>query len=251
MQPTVSYPRRGAGSGNSAVGLRPSSARVRAIANRSGSRRALVWARSFLYAGASATLLLVASLFTEYWYLSFIALTPFLFRISRADRGEALRLGLLLGLVYFGIRAADFAIDEPLYAVGLWAFGTGVLALFAWIVGVAKEARGFNPLLIAFLWVILELGLMRLGHVRGVFAEMAFESGCLHKAAILLGFLTVSFVIVLFNSILIAAFNAVASLAGARPAVGSGTKERWDLRPFRRLVPQRLYLASESRAPPG
>ena len=51
------------------------------------------WAESFMFAGTSALLLLVANLFPHYWYVSFFALTPFLYRIIKASPGESLRLG--------------------------------------------------------------------------------------------------------------------------------------------------------------
>jgi hypothetical protein len=58
-------------------------------------------AGNFLFAGSSACLLVVANLFPHYWYLSFFALTPFLWRIIRLDALGALQLGLFLVSVSF------------------------------------------------------------------------------------------------------------------------------------------------------
>jgi len=37
------------------------------------------WSESFIFAGGSAFLLFLAILFPDYWYVSFFALTPFLY----------------------------------------------------------------------------------------------------------------------------------------------------------------------------
>ncbi len=60
------------------------------------------WAESFIFAGSSAILLLIANLFSSCWYFSFFALAPFLYRIIKAAPIESLRLGSLLGLSFFG-----------------------------------------------------------------------------------------------------------------------------------------------------
>lgn len=213
--------------------------------------RLVAWAQSFVFAGASALLLLGADFFPKCWVLSFIALTPFLYRIAQADRLEALRLGCLLGLTFFGVRIADAILVAPVQAIAVLLGSTGLLVLSAWTLCRAKEAWGFNPLVVALIWVICELGLIRLGSIRGLFPAAEFGVGLLYKTAVLFGFLTVSFVIVLINSILIAAVNAVVSLARARGVVVLEGEGNWDLLSTPGLVAQRLLLVAEGRAPPG
>jgi len=67
-------------------------------------------AANFLFAGSSAFLLLCANLFPDFWYLSFFALTPFLWRIvkvenpelcRRTDSKTAFQLGFLFGFSFF------------------------------------------------------------------------------------------------------------------------------------------------------
>jgi hypothetical protein len=84
------------------------------------------FAENFLYAGSSAFFLLVANLFPNYWYLSFFALIPFIWRIIRLDALGALQLGLLFGFSFFSIYKLPDALTI--------ALGTVLFALFGWVV---------------------------------------------------------------------------------------------------------------------
>lgn len=252
VRPVGSNQGRGAARGSRRGTRRRGSASAGWIAlPRIHEARIVAWAQSFLYAGASALLLLVADIFPAYWYLSSIALTPFLYRIAQADRPEALRLGCLLGFIFFGVRMADAMLVTPVHAMAILLSSTAALALFAWTLCRAKQVWGFNPIVVGLVWVIFELALIRIGWTRGVFPGMELGAGFLYKAAVLFGFLAVSFVIVLFNSILIAAVNAVVSLARARGVVVLEGEGNWDLLSTPGLVAQRLLLVAEGRAPPG
>jgi hypothetical protein len=154
-------------------------------------------------------------------------------------------------LTFFGVRIADAMLVAPVNAMAVLLFSTAALALFAWTLCRAREMWGFNPLVVALVWVICELGLIRVGWIRGVFPGMELGAGFLYKTSILFGFLAISFVIVLLNSILIAAVNAVVSLARARGVVVLEGEGNWDLLSTPGLVAQRLLLVAEGRGPPG
>jgi hypothetical protein len=55
---------------------------------------------NFLYAGSSALMISVAHLHPEFWFISLIALIPFLCRVARASIFESVVLGALLAISY-------------------------------------------------------------------------------------------------------------------------------------------------------
>jgi hypothetical protein len=208
------------------------------------------WSESFIFAGGSAFLLLLATLFPDYWYVSFFALTPFLYRIMKARPRECLRLGFIFGLSFFGLSVVDSLITSPLPSVLKLLSGTALFALFAWTLGWTRQRWGFNPFILVFLWVGLEMGLVKLGFVGGLLGEAEFSQPFLHGLVVLFGFLTISAIIVLFNSLL--ALAIVKTLRVTRPRRRTVQEDAriLDLFSTSGLFAQRVYLVPESRAPP-
>jgi len=210
-----------------------------------------VWAESFLFAGTSALLLLVAGLFPAYWYLSFIALAPFLFRMIRADVMEALRLGFFLGLAYFSVLLVDALLPAPFAALPKILGGTLLFSLFGMSVGLARRKWGFNPFIVALLWVVFELGLIKLGLVHGFFESASLSSPFLHGLAALFGFLIISVVIVLAASILALALETAIKLVGARRRIVTAGRSTWVSDPTSYIYRQKFYLVPDGRGPPA
>jgi apolipoprotein N-acyltransferase len=208
------------------------------------------WAVSFLYAGSSALLLLIANLFPSYWYLSFVALAPFLYKSSRSDQVEGLRLGFFFGVTFLTVSGIDAITVSPIAAALKILLGTGLFSLFGWTVGWARRNFGFNPFVVGLLWVAFESGLVRLGFDNGLFAEASLSASFLHSIATLFGFLIVALIIVLVNSLLIVALEVAVSFARARGHAVTEGKRKWDLFPSPGLVAQRLWLVAEGRGPP-
>lgn len=208
------------------------------------------WSESFIFAGGSAFLLLLAILFPDYWYVSFFALTPFLYRVIQATPGESLRLGFLFGLSFFSFSVVESLITSPLHSVFKLLSGTALFALFGWTVGCARKRWGFNPFILVFLWVGLEMGLVRLGFVGGLIGKAEFSHPYLHGMVVLFGFLTVSAIIVLLNSLLVLAI--VKTLLVARPNGRTVQEDERVLHLFfaPRVCAQRIYLVPDTRAPP-
>jgi apolipoprotein N-acyltransferase len=208
------------------------------------------WAESFIFAGSSALLLLLATLFPQYWYFSFFALTPFLYRIIKATPGESLRLGFLFGLSFFGVSVVNSLTTSPLPSVFKLISGTALFALFGWTVGWARERWGFYPSIVAVLWVGLEMGLVKLGFVGGLFGEAGFSHPFLHGLVGLFGFLAASAIIVLLNSLLILVI--VKTLEIKRPRGKADTEDARILDFFftSGLSAQKVYFVPEGRAPP-
>jgi len=213
--------------------------------------RMLRWAESFLFAGSSALLLLIAGLIPGYRFLSAFALVPFLFRISRAGTREAVRLGLLLGGSYFAVLLTAEFTTSFWVAFTKLAVGTALFAVFGGIFGTLRQRRICTPIVVAGLWVILELGLIKAGVVPGILGQVSPGAGLIYKAAALFGFLGISFFIVLFNSIVLVGLEHLVALAKARGMALQGSERKWDLHPTPGLAALSAYLSPCWRAPPA
>lgn len=208
------------------------------------------WAISFVFGGSSALLLLVANLFPAYWYFSFFALTPFLYRIIRAMPGESFRLGLLFGLSFFGASAAGSGEFSFFLTTIRLLCGTVLLASFGWSIGWARQRWGFNPSMVALLWVGLELSLAKLGFTSGLLGETALSHPMLYGLAGLLGLLAASAIIVLLNSLLAFALTKVVQAKGTGVKSAIEDTRTWDLLFALDFSIQKTYLVPEGRAPP-
>ena len=208
------------------------------------------WCESFLFAGMSALLLLLASFFSEYSFLSLVALTPFLYRISKAELSESIRLGFLLGLAFLSVTLANNLVTDPLPAILKLLYGTALFTLFAWTLWRARTAFGFNPIITALIWVGFELSAVKLGLVRGLLGSAEFSIQHLNGLVVLFGFIIVSFVIVLLNSLLLIAVEKAVSLARARGTASCESGRIWDLYFSPGLFVQKFYLVPDMRGPP-
>jgi len=225
-------------------------AETRRVTSRHDGRSGTSWAADFLVAGISALLLLCANLFPHYWFLSLFALIPLLNRIIKAQPRQALRLGLFFGISFFGVSLIDLCIVSPTVALAKLAGGTALFALFGWAVAWGRRRWGFNPLIIALFWVVLDLGVIKLGFPRGLLAEGKASHPLFGGMVALFGFLSISFLIVLFNSLLIYALEAVITLASVQGIHFSQGQRKWDLFPSPEPIVFRLFLVPEGRAPP-
>ena len=208
------------------------------------------WAESFIFAGSSALLLLVANLFPQYWYFSFFALIPFLYKIIKASPSESLRLGLLFGFSFFSATLTDSFVISPLPSVLKLISGTALFTLFGWTVGWARQKWGFNPSIVALLWMGLEIGLIKFGFVGGLFGEAEFSHPFLHGMVGLLGFLVVSALIVLLNSLLVLAIVETIELTRPKRTTVQEEEKKWDFFFTRNLFTEKVYVVPEGRAPP-
>lgn len=211
----------------------------------------VTWAESFIFAGSSALLLLVANLFPEHWYASFFALTPFLYRIITTPPMESLRLGLLFGFSFFAVSVIDSPESSPILTSILKLLsGTGLFVLFSWAVGWARKRWGFNPAIVALLWVGLEMGFVKLGFITGLFGEAEPSHPFLGGMVALFGFLTVSAIIVLLNSLLVLLIIKTLAIKIPGEKTVQEDQRTLDLLSAPGILAQRIYLVPEGRAPP-
>ncbi|MBI5867161.1 MAG: hypothetical protein HZB43_02530 [candidate division Zixibacteria bacterium] len=208
-------------------------------------------ASCFLYAGASALLLLLAHA-SNCWYLSFVALIPFLYKSNRSNEAIGLKLGFFMGLSFLTVSGIDTLVTTPWIALLRISIGTALFSLFGWTLARVRHHWGFQPVLAALLWVALEAGLMQTGFDNGLFAEteLSLSVPMWHSIATLFGCLIVALIIVLINSLLLAALETAVAIVRARGHLTTEGKSNWDLILSPGLVTQSLRLVSEERGPP-
>lgn len=224
-------------------------------AARSGSKVASWggnWAVDLAFVWTSAFLLLIATLLPGYWYLSFIALIPFLWRIVKAGPRAAFWLGFIFGLTFLSIWKLNALSISPFSAALKIILGSVLFAVFGWAASRLKGKWGFNPLLVALLWVGFEFSLIKLGFATGLLeAPFLLSIAPFFKGlSVLFGFLAISFVIVLINSVLILAIEKLVSLAKVRRTTFPVGQRFLNPFPTSGLFAQKVYLVPEGRAPP-
>ncbi len=207
-------------------------------------------AEDFIYTGTSALFLLVANLFPGYWYFSFIALFPFLWRINKVSTREAFRLGLLLGLTFFTFWSLDALLITPASAILKIIGGTLLFALWGWTVGFTKEVFGFNPIIVSALWVFFELGLIKLGYTSGLLTHSTPSTPFFLRLVTLFGFGIISFIVVLLNSLLVKIIEHAVKIFKAT-GIEFTTKEIFlNFVESHKLFSQKFFLIPQLRGPP-
>lgn len=212
--------------------------------------RTLQFLEDLLGAGSAAFILSVAHIYPAYWFISFFALLPFFWRLTRASLGRSLVLGISLAVCYAFVAFLGEALLSPPTFLLKVLFLSLVFSAFGIAVNRAKKYLGFNAFLIAVLWVPLEYLLTRYAHLSSIFAFPEVNSTLLIRIGSLFGILMVSFVVVLINSLILILLKRVVQ------ALSSTAKfpAREDKRPyplFKEIILQkRWYYFADPRAPP-
>jgi apolipoprotein N-acyltransferase len=144
-------------------------------------------------------------------------------------------------------------LTAPVLTVLTVALGTVFFALFGWALARAKEKFGFNPLVVALLWVLFELAAIKSGVLPDPLEthNLIRSSVLFHGWAVLFGLLAVSFVIVLVNSLLVFVIDKTISLAKARgQGVWVNVKRMGPCSHTRAFLAQKVCLIPRGRAPP-
>ncbi|MCJ7792851.1 MAG: hypothetical protein MUP45_02650, partial [Candidatus Marinimicrobia bacterium] len=186
----------------------------------------------------------------SYWYFSFIALFPFLWKVNRASAKEAFRLGFLLGLTFFTFWSLDSFSLAPVSTILKILGGTLLFALWGWGVGLAKQFFGFNPIIVSGLWVFFELALIKLGYTSGLLTHSTPTTPFVLRLVTLFGFGIISFIVVLLNSLLIKAIEYAAKVFKARTIEFSKSELTWDFVKNCHFPSQRFFLIPQLRGPP-
>lgn len=157
---------------------------------------------SFLYAGSSALLISMAQLYSGLWFISLIALIPFLFRAARVSIFESIVLGTILASSYC------FVTTDAVTWKGAASFLLKLLCLnvffilYGIIVNRIVKYIGFNAVFISIFWPPLESGLSHYTHLGNILTFPEPDSTLLFRVSSLFGLLMVFFFLVLINTLI-------------------------------------------------
>jgi hypothetical protein len=206
--------------------------------------------RSFLYAGSSALVISVAHLHPELWFISLIALIPFLYRVARAGIFESVVLGAILATSYCFVTVGIVAWVAPATFLHK-LFGLNVLfILYGIAVNRVVKHIGFNAVFISVFWLPLEYGLSHYDHLGSILTFPEADSTLLMRVGSLFGLLIVSFLVVLINSLILILSEHIAGTLCSGTSMSFEDDEGrceiyWEVE-----LERRLCFFIDTRAPP-
>ncbi len=219
-------------------------------ANRSVSARYL---ESILCAWASALLISISHLRPEFWFVSLFALIPFLWRAIRVRLFESVLLGAVLATTYclISINAASWqSLDAFLIKLLLLNV---FFALYGIVVNRIASRVGFDAIfIIAVLWLPIEYVLSHYTRMGSILCFPEANSALLTRVGSLFGVLTISFLVVFINSLILIVSESFvrASCHGASLGIPGIDDQRFcpTLKEF--ILEKRWYYFLSPRAPP-
>ncbi|MFH1373178.1 MAG: hypothetical protein ABII79_05220 [bacterium] len=213
-------------------------------------RRLYSAVESFICAGSSALLISAAQLHPEVWFLSIVALVPFLGRVIRASRAESLLLGVILATCYALVaRANDLWIAPGPFLLKFLVLNL-VFCIYALAVNRLKKTIGFHVIFVAALWLPLEYLLDRVAGIGSIFTLAAGDSSFVIRIGSLFGMLMISFVVVIANSLIVILLKELARVfKSGRALVFAAPRRSFPTFPHIH-VQRRWYCFPDRRAPP-
>ena len=204
----------------------------------------------FSFAGSSALLLSVAHLYPKFWYLSLLALIPFLWRTVRATLFESVVIGSLLATSYCLVAVPITAWVDPADFFRKLCILNALFVLYAVTVNRLARLIGFNAVLTALLWLPIEYALSNYADLGIIFAFSETDSTILIRIGSLFGVLMVSFAVVLINSLVYLSIRRIAQTTTSRSDVCvDGSESRGFTSEI--LIFERHYsYDADARAPP-
>jgi hypothetical protein len=208
------------------------------------------WAEDFVFAGSSAALLLIVRLHRGYWYLSFLALCPLIFKASRSSSWGALRAGMFFGAARLLTSEIDRLVSQPESAASDILSGIALCSLLGWSIGWSQRHWGGNPWIVSLIWLGFQFFTTKLAGAVSVFEYAGLALPLVHSMSIALGSSLVSPIIVLANSMLL--HIAEEAFALARVPVSNSADDADDTRLDQHagVVINIVSSVSANRAPP-
>ncbi len=169
---------------------------------RSRARRfikATALAISFVF---SALMMAMALGSASYSWLAWFGLLPLFLAIRILRPTAAALAGAFWGVCFYFFSSTDATgvISPTLQSLALL---TIVPAFYAYFGTLFTRRIGFNPLLLAFGWIVLEFALKPLGLQQGLLAGTQIQNSFLHWISHLLGYLFVAFLVACVNASLL------------------------------------------------
>jgi len=157
----------------------------------------------------SAFLLSTAHSHPEIWFISLFSLVPFLARVKRSGWSEMLVSSVSFASIYAILMISTKSLITPqslLLKIGLLNL---IFVVFGMGIKLLHKSIWFNPVFIAALWLPLEFAINRYIGLGAIFALPDHGHDLVYRMASMFGFLTVSFFIILINSIILLLFDQI------------------------------------------
>lgn len=138
----------------------------------------------------------------------------------------------------------------PLAASGKFVGAVVLFTVFTGSLGWFRKRFGFNPVFIALFWTGLEYGLIKLGLSQGIFGQSGLSLPFFGALSTIFGFIIISFVIILINSLLVLAIDKVVKLVSASDSNIPLGEKGWSLGFLCEAGADNNFLIPESRGPP-
>ncbi len=212
-----------------------------------GCTKAVVLASSLV---GTALLMALALTSPAYSSLAWISLLPLFWAIRFRGPTAAAFCGALWGISLYFFCTVGAAPPSHLRCLSLFLV-CAVPATYAGLGSLMTRAIGFNPLMLAGGWILVELALKPLRLHQGLLAGSLGDSAHFHWLARLLGYVLVAFLVACANaSLLVVLSSARLSFPASRSLGGSPNGVAW--------LPSHVVLAIQSwtlreaqpRAPP-
>lgn len=157
---------------------------------------------------------------------------------------------MLLGLTFWACSSFDLILISFWTTVTKIICGTLLFALWGWLVGLARRRLGFNPVIVAGLWVFFELALVKLGFTTGLITYSLPTRGFLHSITALFGVGLISFMVIFLNSLLLAAAEYTIRMFSGSKGVYLKLRLFTQIEYELNLITLRLLRVPQMRAPP-
>ncbi len=193
-----------------------------------GSRSAgLSLCSDFLYAGSTAALLSIAKLYPDYWFVTFIALVPFLWRCAGGNRQESIRVSILLALLYVFVTTNFWQTIHILPVATRLIVYISLFLTYGLFVSAVSNRIGFQAVYVAAFWIPIEYCLTFFLKWEPICTLPPDSSLFYIKFGSLFGLIMITFVIVFVNVLIMAICESIVRSA----------------RRYNRSVSRRKYLS--------
>jgi hypothetical protein len=212
--------------------------------------RGIKLCENFLYAGNSALLLAIAHLYPDYWFFALFAFVPFFWQSMRVSCSGAIILGILFATSYTFVY---YPVDIPVKFTGF--LGNLILlnaafAAFALIVNRTGRKFGFNPIIIAAFWLLLEFSVLQSDGMPGISLLPKTDSPLVFRFSVLFGALMVSFAVILINAIILVLIKYIGAIPVSKRRLSFECKS-YIINTRRIGISDKfLYRLPDCRAPP-
>lgn len=160
-------------------------------------------------AAFSALLLSVAHFHTEFWFILLFALVPYLHQLRKSSWRGVLLSSISIASIYSVLIITHESLINP----GIYLLKFGLLNLIFILFGsgikLIKKSIWFNSVFIAALWLPLEFLVIRYIGLGAIFALPSQSHDLVCRLATIFGFLTISFFIILANSVILLLFDHI------------------------------------------